>query len=146
MLNCIVLNGRLVEDPELRTTASGISVTSFTIAVDRDFVRAGEERKTDFIRIVAWRQTAEFVNRFFFKGSLILVQGSLQTDNYVDKDGIKRYTFDVVADRVNFCGPKTDAPAVNRVDDAVANAPAASYATGGAGDFDELPTDEDLPF
>ncbi|HZK39768.1 MAG TPA: single-stranded DNA-binding protein [Clostridia bacterium] len=146
MLNCIVLNGRLVADPELRTTGSDISVTSFTIAVDRDFVRAGEERKTDFIRVVAWRQTAEFVKRFFFKGSLILVQGSLQTDNYVDKDGIKRYTFDVVADKINFCGPKTDAPPVNRVDDAAANAPAPSFATGNAGDFNELPTDEDLPF
>ena len=146
MLNCIVLNGRLVEDPELRTAGSDISVTSFTIAVDRDFVKAGEERKTDFIRIVAWRQTAEFINRFFFKGSLILVQGSLQTDNYVDKDGIKRYTFEVVADKVNFCGPKVDRPADSRVDDAVSNAPAPSFATGGANDFNEIPTDDDLPF
>lgn len=146
MLNCIVLNGRLVADPELRTTGSGISVISFTIAVDRDFVKAGEERQTDFINIVAWRQTAEFVSRYFFKGSLILVQGSLQTSTYEDKDGNKRKAFEVVADRINFCGPKTDAPAINRVDDAVANAPTSSFATGGAGDFDELPTDEDLPF
>ncbi len=147
MLNSVVLNGRLVADPELRTTTSGISVISFTIAVGRDFVKAGEERQADFIDIVAWRQTAEFVSRYFFKGSLILVQGTLQTRSYEDKNGNKRKAVEVVADKINFCGPKADAPAVNhRVDDAVANAPASSYATGDAGDFDELPTDEDLPF
>ncbi len=146
MLNCITLNGRLVADPELRTTTTGLSVTSFTIAVDRDFVKSGEERQADFIDITAWRQTAEFVNRYFFKGSLILVQGVLQTRMYEDKNGNKRKAVEVIADKINFCGPKVDAPHANRVDDAVANAPAPSYATGSANDFDALPTDDDLPF
>ena len=78
MLNCAVIMGRLVADPELRTTGSGISVTSFTVAVDRSYQKAGTERQTDFIDVVAWRQTAEFVSRYFHKGSRIAVQGSLQ--------------------------------------------------------------------
>jgi single-strand DNA-binding protein len=145
MLNCVALNGRLVADPELRTTTSGISVISFTIAVGRDFVKAGEERQADFIDIVAWRQTAEFINRFFFKGSLIAVQGVLQARSYEDKNGNKRKAVEVVADKVNFCGPKPETPTVKRVDDAVANAPAPSYATGGADDFGTI-ADDDLPF
>lgn len=108
MLNCVVMNGRLVNEPELKTTPSGISVVSFTIAVARDFVKAGEERQSDFIDIVAWRNTAEFVNRFFFKGSLIAIQGVLQTRNYEDKNGNKRKAVEVVADKVNFCGGKTE--------------------------------------
>ena len=90
MLNCAVIMGRLTADPELRTTTSGISVTSFSVAVDRSYVRAGEERQTDFINVVAWRQTAEFVTRYFHKGSMIAVQGSIQTRNYEDKTGAKR--------------------------------------------------------
>lgn len=77
MLNCAVIMGRLVADPELRTTGSGISVTSFTVAVDRSYQKAGTERQTDFIDVVAWRQTAEFVSRYFHKGSMIAVQGSI---------------------------------------------------------------------
>ena len=78
MLNCAVIMGRLVADPELRTTGSGISVTSFTVAVDRSYQKAGTERQTDFIDVVAWRQTAEFVSRYFHKGSMIAVQGSIR--------------------------------------------------------------------
>ncbi len=147
MLNCAVLMGRIVAEPELRTTSTGISVVSFTIAVDRAFAKAGEERQTDFIDIVAWRQTAEFVNRFFHKGSLIAVQGAIQTRSYEDKNGIKRKAFEIVADKVSFCGPKSDnAGGGSRIDEAVANAPAPSYATGNAGDFETLPNDDDLPF
>ncbi len=87
MLNCAVIMGRLVADPELRTTGSGISVTSFTVAVDRSYQKAGTERQTDFIDVVAWRQTAEFVSRYFHKGSMIAVQGSIQARSYEDKQG-----------------------------------------------------------
>lgn len=108
MLNTAILMGRLTKDPELRTTQSGTSVTSFTVAVDRDYVRQGEERQTDFINVVAWRQTAEFVSRYFQKGSMIAVQGSIQTRNYEDKHGNKRTAVDVVADKVSFCGSKAE--------------------------------------
>ena len=114
MLNCVVMNGRLVNEPELKTTPSGISVVSFTIAVARDFVKAGEERQSDFIDIVAWRNTAEFVNRFFFKGSLIAIQGVLQTRNYEDKNGNKRKAVEVVAEKANFCGSKPETGAEHK--------------------------------
>lgn len=108
MLNTAILMGRLTKDPELRTTQSGTSVTSFTVAVDRDYVRQGEERQTDFINVVAWRQTAEFVSRYFQKGSMIAVQGSIQTRNYEDKHGNKRTAVEVIADKVSFCGSKAE--------------------------------------
>ena len=106
MLNNAVIMGRLVADPELRTTGNGISVTSFTVAVDRRFVRQGEERQADFIDIIAWRQTAEFVSKYFRKGSMIAVQGSIQTRMYEDKNGNKRKAVEIVADNVSFCGSK----------------------------------------
>ncbi len=151
MLNCAVLMGRLVADPELRTTANGTSVTSFRIAVDRSFVRQGEERQADFIDIVAWRQTAEFVTRYFHKGSMIAVQGSIQTRNYEDKNGNKRTAFEVVADNVSFCGSKAEsgtggAPAARAAAPAPA-APAVSYASGSTGDFETIDDDDELlPF
>ena len=104
MLNCAVIMGRLTADPELRTTNNGISVTSFTVAVDRSFVRAGEQRQADFINVVAWRQTADFVTRYFHKGSMIAVHGSIQTRNYEDRQGNKRTAFEIVASDVSFCG------------------------------------------
>lgn len=108
MLNCAVIMGRLTATPELRTTQSGISVTSFTVAVDRSYVRPNEERQTDFINVVCWRQTAEFVTKYFKKGSMIAVQGEIQTRNYEDKDGQKRTAVEIVADKVSFCGSKQD--------------------------------------
>ena len=109
MLNCAIIMGRLTADPELRTTGNGTSVTSFSVAVDRSFVRAGEERQTDFINVVAWRQTAEFVTRYFHKGSMIAVQGSIQTRTYTDKDGNKRTVSECIADDVQFLGgPRRD--------------------------------------
>lgn len=108
MVNIAIIMGRLTSDPELKTTPSGTAVTSFTVAVDRSFVRAGEERQTDFINVVAWRQTAEFVTRFFRKGSMIAVQGSIQMRNYEDKNGNKRTAFEIVADNVSFCGSKVE--------------------------------------
>lgn len=112
MLNVSVIMGRLVADPELRTTQSGVSVTSFAIAVDREFVKQGDDKQTDFIDIVAWRQTAEFVTRYFFKGSMIAIKGAIQTRNFEDKQGNKRKAVEVVADSVSFCGGKGDLKAV----------------------------------
>lgn len=100
--------GRLVSDPELKTTASGISVTSFRIAVDRSYVKAGAERQTDFFDIVCWRSTAEFVCRYFFKGSLIALEGQLQSRTYQAKDGTNRYVVEVVADNISFTGERRE--------------------------------------
>ncbi len=108
MLNRVILMGRLVADPELKTTGSGISVTSFRIAVDRSYVKQGEERKADFIDIVCWRQTAEFVCRYFGKGSMIALEGQLQTRTYQAKDGSNRYVTEVIADNVSFTGERRD--------------------------------------
>ena len=102
MLNRAVLVGRLTADPELRTTPNGISVTTFRIAVDRPFTSKAGERQTDFITIVAWRSSAEFVCKYFQKGSAIGVDGSIQTREYTDRDGNKRTAFEVVADRLSF--------------------------------------------
>ncbi len=103
MLNHIVIMGRLTRDPELRRTGSGIAVASFSVAVDRDFGgRDGGERETDFIDCVAWRQTGEFVSKYFTKGSMIVVSGRLQIRNWNDKEGNKRRTAEVVADNVYF--------------------------------------------
>ena len=108
MLNRVILMGRLVSDPELKTTPSGVSVTTFRIAVDRNYVKSGEERKADFFDIVCWRQTAEFVCRYFGKGSLIAVEGQLQSRTYQAKDGSNRYVVEVVADNVSFTGERRD--------------------------------------
>ena len=102
MLNHIVLMGRLTRDPDLRYTQSQIPVASFRIAVDRDYGRAGEEKQTDFIDIVAWRQTGEFVSKYFHKGSMIVVSGRLQMRDWQDKDGNRRTSAEVVADNVYF--------------------------------------------
>ena len=103
MLNHITIMGRLTRDPELRRTGSGVAVASFTVAVDRDFSgRDGGERETDFIDCVAWRQTGEFVSKYFTKGSMIVVSGRLQIRSWTDKDGNKRRSAEVVADNVYF--------------------------------------------
>ena len=108
MLNHIVLMGRLTRDPELRYTGSNIPVASFTVAVDRDFGK-GEERATDFINVVAWRQTGEFVSKYFTKGSMIVVSGRLQMRDWTDRDGNKRRSAEVVADNVYFGESKRNA-------------------------------------
>lgn len=142
MLNCAIIMGRLTADPELRTTATGLSVTTFSVAVDRGYARSGEERQTDFINVVAWRQTAEFVSKYFQKGSMIAVQGSIQTRSYEDKNGNKRTATEIVASNVSFCGSKAESgTAGNRV----GGAPAA-YQNAGSEDFSELAGEDDLPF
>ncbi len=109
MLNHITIMGRLTRDPELRRTGSGIAVTSFTVAVDRDFApKDGGERETDFIDCVAWRQTGEFVSKYFQKGRMAVVSGRLQIRSWTDKDGNKRRTAEVVADNVYFGDSKRD--------------------------------------
>lgn len=144
MLNCAVIMGRLTADPELRQTPNGVAVTTFTVAVDRGFVRQGEERKADFINVVAWRQTAEFVSRYFTKGSMIAVQGSIQTRTYDDKNGLKRYVVEIVADNVSFCGSKSETGTSGAPRTPVAAAP--SFSNGSADDFAAMADDDDLPF
>lgn len=105
MFNTVILTGRLTADPELKTTANGVSVTSFTIAVQRKY-KQGEESQADFINIVAWRQTAEFITKYFHKGSMIGIEGSIQTRKYQDKDGNNRVAFEVIANNVQFVESK----------------------------------------
>ena len=108
MLNKIILMGRLTRDPELRRTGSGTAVTSFSLAVDRDFKSQSGEKETDFIDIVAWRSTAEFVSKYFTKGRMAVVSGRLQIRNWQDKEGNKRRSAEVVADNVYFGDSKRD--------------------------------------
>lgn len=146
MLNCAVIMGRLTATPELRTTGSGISVTSFTVAVDRAYQRSGEERQADFINVVAWRATADFVTRFFTKGQMIAVQGSIQTRNYEDKNGNKRTAVEIVADNVSFCGSKSESGG-SSYSQPQSSAPAVSYQSADAGSFSVLPDDsQGFPF
>ena len=153
MLNVVCLMGRLTREPELRTTASGVSVTSFTLAVERVYVKQGEDRQADFIDVVAWRNTADFVCKYFRKGQLIAVQGSIQTRTYTDKDGNKRKAVEIVADNVHFAEPKRDnsqgasmGGAYHSRPEPAVQQPAPAYTSGNADDFEEIPTDDDLPF
>lgn len=107
MLNVVAIQGRLTHGPELKTTPNGVSVCSFRIACERSYSSKGEERKADFFTITAWRQTAEFVCKYFQKGSMIAVEGRLQTRQYQDQQGSNRTVVEVVADNVSFCGGKT---------------------------------------
>ena len=141
MLNHITIMGRLTRDPELRRTGSGIAVASFSVAVDRDFGgRDGGEKETDFIDCVAWRQTGEFVSKYFTKGRMIVVSGRLQIRSWTDKEGNKRRTAEVVADNVYFGDSKKDSGGSEQPD-------SQGYAQPAAQDFAML-EDEDaqLPF
>lgn len=165
MLNRVILMGRLVSDPELKTTATGISVTSFRIAVDRNYVKAGEERKADFFDIVCWRSTAEFVCRYFGKGSLIAVEGQLQSRTYQAKDGTNRYVVEVVADNVSFTGERRENSGQSSYNQNYSQSYSQSYGggysqsapqsasqaapvyqSGSPDSFQEMPVDDDLPF
>lgn len=109
MLNKVLLQGRLVADPEIRHTTNGTAVVSFRLAVDRDFKNQNGEKEADFINIVAWRNTAEFVGKYFEKGQMAIVDGRLQVRDYTDRDGNKRYVTEVVANSVYFAGSKSTA-------------------------------------
>lgn len=140
MLNSVILMGRLTRDPELRRTGGGTAVTSFSLAVDRDFKSQGGEKETDFIDIVAWRNTAEFVSKYFAKGRVAVVAGRLQIRDWTDKDGGKRRSAEVVADSVYFGDSKT-------TDKAGANYDQQHYDPQSNGDFAEIgEEDGELPF
>ena len=143
MLNRIIIMGRLVRDPELRTTQSGIPVTSFTLAVDRDFKsRESGEKSTDFIDVVAWRQTAEFVCKYFAKGRMAVAEGRLQIREWKDRDGNNRRTAEVVADNVYFGDSKRDGGS-NSAEDGSYHAASAPVSVGFSEIGDE---DGELPF
>ena len=146
MLNVVVLSGRLTAEPELKTTQNGVSVCSFSIAVERRY-KQGEERQADFINIVAWRSSAEFVSKYFKKGSMIGIKGEIQTRTYEDKNGNKRKAVEIVVDHVTFCGSKSEGGSRNNVDVDPENDPLPEFADRLNG-FAELgnATDDDLPF
>lgn len=155
MLNRVVLMGRLVSDPELKTTHSGVNVTNFRIAVDRSFVKQGEERQADFFDIVAWRNTAEFVCKHFRKGSLIALDGTLQSRNYEANDGSKKYVVEVQAESVSFTGERKKENTESSYQPTYNNAaqvnsepiqPAFVPTTGTQQEFVEVDVDDDLPF
>ena len=133
MLNKIFLMGRLTRDPELRRTGSGLAVAFFSLAVDRDFKSQSGEKETDFIDIVAWRNTAEFVSKYFTKGRMAVVEGRLQIRDWTDKEGNKRRSSEVVADSIYFGDSKKDT-----------GMPAQSYSNNGS--FSEVEDDGELPF
>ena len=150
MLNKIILMGRLTRDPELRRTGSGTAVTSFSLAVDRDFKSQSGEKETDFIDIVAWRATAEFGSKYFTKGRMAVVEGRLQIRDWTDKDGGKRRSAEVVADNVYFGDSKRDGAAGDYGAPPAYGTPAPSRAAaplGGQSDFAEIgEEDGELPF
>ncbi|MFR2053162.1 MAG: single-stranded DNA-binding protein [Eubacterium sp.] len=145
MINMVALMGRLTYEPELRKTPSDVSVLRFQVACDRSYQRAGAERQADFIDCVAWRQTAEFISRYFHKGSMIAVEGTIQTSNYTDKNGNNRKQIEVLANNVSFCGSKSESG--NAAPTGGYNEPAPSYANADNSDFEEIvDDDDDLPF
>lgn len=147
-MNKAILVGRLTADPELRTTQSGVSLCSFSVAVDRRFTTGGE-RQADFINCVAWRQSADFIAKYFGKGRLIGIEGSIQTRNYEDKQGNKRTAVEVVVDNASFIGSKAESGGGSSFDAPTQAAPETApvaYQSGNIDDFQEITSDEDLPF
>ncbi len=132
--NKVILGGRLTSDPELKTTQSGISVCSFSVAVNRR-TKPGMEQQTDFFNVTAWRQTADFVSRYFKKGSSICIVGTLQNSTWQDQNGQKHYRTDIVADEVMFVDSRGES-----------NNSAQGQAVPATPNFEEIKTDEDLPF
>ncbi|QNO18978.1 single-stranded DNA-binding protein [Caproicibacterium amylolyticum] len=142
-LNVVALTGRLTADPELRHTQSDLAVCSFSLAVDG----IKKDSPADFIDCTAWRQTAEFVSRYFDKGSMIAIQGHLHTDTYTDKDGNKRKKTEVVVDNVSFCGSKGNSSSSSPAPQKSAKQAKPEYSKGkDSGGFESLPDDSDLPF
>ena len=169
-MNNVSLIGRLTANPELKHTQNGLAYTRFSIAVDRAFVKQGEERQADFINIVAWRQTAEFICRYFMKGQRIGITGEIRTGSYTAQDGSKRYTFEVMVNNAYFCESKGSSGGNNggynngyQQNNYQNNSyqqnnyqqsqrqepvppPPPSYSNGDMGDYSAMPSDEDLPF
>ena len=147
MINKVILMGRLVADPELKHTQSDIPVVSTRIAVDRDRKGPDGERQADFIDIVCWRERAEFVSRYFRKGNMIAVVGSLQSRQFETKDGQKRTAYEVVCDQVSFTGEKANnAPSAGGSYAPRQDAPAPEFSAPGGDDFEEVDDDSQLPF
>lgn len=146
MLNSVTLMGRLVQDPDLRTTQSNISVCRFSLAVDRNFSGQGQEKKTDFINCVAWRQQADFISKYFRKGQMMALQGSLYQDSYTDRDGNKRTSYTVSVERAYFCGSKSESGSGSaNYNQHEQNG--SSYQNASADDFSDVPNaEDDLPF
>lgn len=157
MLNAVAIMGRLVADPELRTTQHGTNVCTFRIACERSYTPKGQQRQADFVDIVAWGKTAEFVCKFFQKGSMIAIDGSIQTRHYQSKDGSNRTAVEVVANNISFAGAKAaDKPAARDFDQQTQNytreaktaqsAPQPAYTQGSMDDFSVISDTDDLPF
>lgn len=157
MLNVVAIMGRLVADPELRTTTNGTNVCTFRIACERSYTPKGQQRQADFVDIVAWGKTAEFICKFFQRGSMIAVDGSLQTRQYQDKQGNKRTAVEVLANNISFAGAKTaDKPAARDFDRQTQNytheektaqsTPQPAYTQGSMDDFAVISDTDDLPF
>lgn len=151
MLNVVAIMGRLVADPELKTTPAGINVCTFRIACDRSFAQQGQQRQADFIDVVAWRHNADFLCKHFAKGSMVAVQGRLQTRQYQDRNGNKRTAVEVVADSLSFAGSskKPGGQAVDEGGEAPPSDyrdPAPAYSQGDADDFAVIDDNDDLPF
>ena len=149
MLNRITITGRMTRDPELRTTQSGISVTSFSIANQRNYKNNNGERETDFFDVVAWRNTAEFVTKYFVKGSLVTVDGRLETRKFTDKQGNERKAVEIIADNVFFGDSKNEQRETAPAPAAAAAAPGfepdfSAPAPSGGSDFDEILDDSDF--
>ena len=152
MLNVVAIMGRLVADPELRTTPSGVSVCTVRIACDRNFVQQGQERQADFLDVVAWRHNADFLTKYFSKGSMVAVHGHLQSRQYQDKNGNNRTAVEIVADDLSFAGPSKRPAGQQPVDDGGEappkdyREPAPAYSQGSADDFAVIDDNDDLPF
>ena len=147
-LNKVILAGRITADPELKQTPSGVSLVTFSLAVNRRFAsRDGQNQQpeADFFRITAWRSTAEFIAKYFRKGSALCITGSIQTRTWQDANGQKRYATDVVADEAMFVDSKNDGVAGGQYPETY-NAPSYSSSPASAPKFEELKTDDDLPF
>lgn len=159
MLNRVILMGRLTAEPDYRTTPSGVAMARFTLAVERDFTGQNNERQTDFLDVIVWRQRADFVSKYFHKGQLVAVQGSIQVSSYTDREGNKRRSWDIVADQVYFAEGKRDNDRQNNYDYSryeqmtpppeqtmpSYGEPISSYQSGNDGDFTPV-ADDDLPF
>ncbi|MBQ9227580.1 MAG: single-stranded DNA-binding protein [Eubacterium sp.] len=141
MINNSTLMGRLTFEPELRSTPNGVSVLRFQVACDRNYQSPGKEREADYIDCIAWRHTAEFISRYFHKGSMIAVEGCIRTRNYTDKNGNKRKRMEIEAQNVSFCGSK---PANGAPEAAATQQPSPSYAAPDE-EYEEI-LDDDLPF
>lgn len=146
MLNVTTIHGRLTANPELRQTQSGVSVCNFTVAVDRPFTKADEEKMADFFSVVCWRGLADMVAKYFTKGKEIVVSGSMQSRKWVDNDGNNRVAWELVAQNIDFCGSKSDSANNNGDNGLKASAPNINAMYGqSADDFKEVPEDN-LPF